>query len=123
MGRARQAGLVIGGYVAAFGAAALAGGAYDVRVSSLPYDTSGGMYAGGQLLQELGVFLLVALLPTLRSALRSRRDLVVENQPFASNSPRCNGSRSQKTEAGALFGSGFCFVLSGFWPQRRWRRE
>lgn len=74
MGRARQAGLVIGGYVAAFGGAALAGWAYDVRVSSLPYDTSGGMYAGGQLLQELGVFLLVALLPTLYALWLLRRN-------------------------------------------------
>jgi hypothetical protein len=37
----------------------------DARASALPYDTSGGMYAGGQLLAELGAFLVVALVPTL----------------------------------------------------------
>jgi hypothetical protein len=34
-------------------------------VSALPYDTSGGMYAGGELLSGLSAFLVVALMPTL----------------------------------------------------------
>jgi hypothetical protein len=57
--------LVIGGYIAALGAAVAAGWLYDLRVSKLPYDTSGGMYAGGQLLQSLGAFLVVAIVPTV----------------------------------------------------------
>jgi hypothetical protein len=38
---------------------------YDARVSALPYDTSGGMYAAGESLAALGVFLPAALVPTL----------------------------------------------------------
>ena len=37
--------------------------------------------------------LLVAVLPTLRSALRFRRDLMIENLALASNSPRCHPAR------------------------------
>jgi len=57
--------LVLAGYGLAVVAAIVAGWLYDLRVAGLPYDTSGGMYAGGQLLQTLGAFLAVALLPTL----------------------------------------------------------
>ena len=65
MGRWAKFGVVIGGYVAAIGAGFVAEWLYDVRVSALPYDTSGGMYAGGQMLTSLAVFLVVALAPTL----------------------------------------------------------
>src|SRR5262249_58193871 len=60
-----QSGLVAAGYVLAVVAGAVAGYVYDARVSALPYDTSGGMYAGGEALTSLGVFLLAALVPTL----------------------------------------------------------
>jgi hypothetical protein len=65
MNRWAKVGLVLAGYVAAIAAAALAAWVYDVRVSALPYDTSGGMYAGGQLLTSLGAFFVVALVPTV----------------------------------------------------------
>ncbi len=57
--------LVIGGYVLAFVAGGLAEWSNDVRVAKLPYDTSGGMYAGGAMMAWLGAFLLVATVPTL----------------------------------------------------------
>jgi hypothetical protein len=38
---------------------------YNVRVSALPYDTSGGMYAAGEAMSGLSAFLVVALAPTL----------------------------------------------------------
>ena len=66
MGRFGRVGVLIGGYVLAIVAAAVAAWLYDVRVGARPYDTSGGMYAGGQMLQSLAVFLLVALAPVLR---------------------------------------------------------
>jgi len=65
MGRFGRVGVVIAGYVLAIAAAAVAAWLYDVRVGALPYDTSGGMYAGGQMLQSLAVFLMVALAPSL----------------------------------------------------------
>jgi hypothetical protein len=65
MVRRTKIALVIAGYGLAVGAAVVAGWLYDLRVAGLPYDTSGGMYAGGQLLQALGAFLVVALVPTL----------------------------------------------------------
>src|SRR5262245_11508419 len=64
MGRLGRAGMVIAGYLAAVAAAAVAAWLYDVRATALPYDTSGGMYAAGQALQSIAVFLLVALAPT-----------------------------------------------------------
>src|SRR5262245_8558381 len=63
--RSAKVGVVIAGYVAAVVAGVAAGWLYDLRASSLPYDTSGGMYAFGQLLQSLAAFLVVALVPTL----------------------------------------------------------
>lgn len=60
-----RAGVVCAGYLLAIMAAGVAGYLYDIRVSTLPYDTSGGMYAGGQLLTVLAAFLAVALVPTL----------------------------------------------------------
>ncbi len=74
MGRFGRVGLVVGGYIAAIGAGALAGWLYDLRVSQLPYDTSGGMYAAGQTLQFLAVFLVVALAPTLYALWLLRRN-------------------------------------------------
>jgi hypothetical protein len=65
MGRAAKVGIVVGGYVAAIVAGIAAGWFYDWRVSKLPYDTSGGMYAAGETLQSLAAFLVVALVPTL----------------------------------------------------------
>lgn len=65
MSRSAKVGLVIAGYVAAFVAGGLAARLYDVRVAALPYDTSGGMYAGGQMMASLAAFLVVALAPTL----------------------------------------------------------
>jgi hypothetical protein len=65
MGRSAKVTAVIAGYVLAVTAGFVAGWIYDVRVSSLPYDTSGGMYAGGQMLTSLAAFLVVALVPTL----------------------------------------------------------
>jgi hypothetical protein len=65
MGRFGKAGVVIAGYAAAVGAGALAAWLYDVQMAAMPYDTSGGMYAGGQILQSLAAFLVVALVPTL----------------------------------------------------------
>lgn len=56
---------VAGGYAAAVLAAWAAAWSYDVRMSAMPYDTSGGMYAGGQMLFSVGVFAIVALAPTL----------------------------------------------------------
>jgi len=57
--------LVGGGYAGGLVAALAAGWLYDWRMSKMPYDTSGGMYAGGEMLTSIAVFLAVALLPTL----------------------------------------------------------
>ena len=57
MSRLAKLGLVIAGYVAAFGAGTLAAWRYDARVSALPYDTSGGMYAAGEFMSGLAAFL------------------------------------------------------------------
>lgn len=57
--------VVCGGYLLAFAAAGVASYLYDVRAAAQPYDTSGGMYAAGEALTGLGVFLMVALVPTL----------------------------------------------------------
>ena len=65
MARRTKIALVLAGYGLAVVAAIVAGWLYDLRVSKLPYDTSGGMYAGGQLLQSLAAFLLVAFATTL----------------------------------------------------------
>ena len=69
--------LVCAGYVLAFVAAGVASLVYNARVSALPYDTSGGMYAGGELLFSMAVFLGVALVPTLLALwfLRGQRRL------------------------------------------------
>jgi hypothetical protein len=65
MGRVAKWSIVIGGYVAAVVAAGVAGWLYNEHLETLPYDTSGGMYAGGEMLNSLAVFLVVALVPTL----------------------------------------------------------
>jgi hypothetical protein len=65
MSRWAKVGIVLGGYVAAFIASIVAGWLYNWRVSKLPYDTSGGMYAGGEMIQSLAAFFLVALVPTV----------------------------------------------------------
>jgi hypothetical protein len=65
MGRWVKTGIVLAGYAAAFAAGGWAGWAYDRRMAAMPYDTSGGMYAGGEMMTVLGVFLPVALVPTL----------------------------------------------------------
>lgn len=51
--------------MAAVLAAIVASWLYDLRVAALPYDTSGGMYAGGQMITALGAFLAIALVPTV----------------------------------------------------------
>jgi hypothetical protein len=65
MNRWAKAGLVFGGYVLAVVAGAVAGWLYDRRMAAMPYDTSGGMYAGGEALTSLAAFLVVAIAPTL----------------------------------------------------------
>jgi hypothetical protein len=65
MVRRTKISLVLAGYALAVVAAFVAGWLYDVSVAGLPYDTSGGMYAGGQLMASLASFLVVALVPTL----------------------------------------------------------
>lgn len=65
MSRAWKILMVVGGYGAAVLAGWLAGYLYDERVSQEPFDTSGGMYAFGQMLASLSAFLAVALVPTL----------------------------------------------------------
>jgi len=65
MSRGAQVGAVIAGYGAAIAAGMVAARIYNARVAALPYDTSGGMYAGGEALSALGAFLVVSLLPTL----------------------------------------------------------
>lgn len=72
--RSSKLALVVGGYLLAIGAGALAGRAYDMRVSALPYDTSGGMYAGGEALASLGAFLVVALATTVLALWFARRN-------------------------------------------------
>ena len=60
-----KAGVVVGGYVAALVASGVAGWWYDRRLAAMPYDTSGGMYAGGQLLTVLAVLFAASLPPTI----------------------------------------------------------
>lgn len=65
MTRGMKLGMVAAGYALAVFAGVMASLLYNVRMSAMPYDTSGGMYAGGELLSVLGVFLVAALVPTL----------------------------------------------------------
>ena len=65
MSRSAKVGLVVGGYVAAILAGGVAAWLYDVRVAALPYDTSGGMYAAGQMMSSVAAFLVVSLIRTL----------------------------------------------------------
>jgi hypothetical protein len=65
MSRWAKVGLVSAGYLLAIAAAGVAGYLYNARLSALPYDTSGGMYAGGEAMLVLAVFLGTALVPTL----------------------------------------------------------
>lgn len=74
MTRTAKAGIVIGGYVAAFAASGAAGWGYDRWAASQPYDTSGGMYAGGQLITQLAVLLATSLPPTLLALWWLRRN-------------------------------------------------
>jgi len=67
---------VAGGYLLAFAAAWTAGWMYDVRMAAMPYDTSGGMYAFGQMLASLGVFFVAALPPTLLALWFLRRNAI-----------------------------------------------
>lgn len=81
--------LVGAGYLLALAAGAAAGVLYDLSMAAMPYDTSGGMYAGGQLITSLGVFLAVALVPTvlafwfLRGNARVWQALAVASLGFA----------------------------------------
>src|SRR2546422_498069 len=65
MSRWAKVGIVIGGYVVAIIAGVVSAQVYNARVSAVPYDTSGGMYAGGEMLSSLAAFLVVSLAPTL----------------------------------------------------------
>ena len=65
MSRWAKIGIVSTGYLLAFIAGGVAAHLYNVEMSRMPFDTSGGMYAGGELLTSLGVFLVAALVPTL----------------------------------------------------------
>jgi hypothetical protein len=65
MSRVAKAGIVVAGYVAALAMSGVAGWCYDRWADSQPYDTSGGMYAGGQLITVLAVLLVASLPPTL----------------------------------------------------------
>jgi hypothetical protein len=56
MTRTTKTAIVIGGYVAAIAAGVLAAQLYDWEMARKPYDTSGGMYAGGEMLQSLAAF-------------------------------------------------------------------
>ncbi len=60
-----KVGIVVAGYAAALGAGGVAGHLYNVRMAAQPYDTSGGMYAAGEMMAELAAFLPVALVSTL----------------------------------------------------------
>src|SRR5262245_12921663 len=72
-----KVGIVLAGYLLAVLAGILAGWAYDWRMSKMPYDTSGGMYAGGEMLAFLAAFLTVALVPTVLGLWFSRRSRVL----------------------------------------------
>ena len=74
MSRIAKAGIVVAGYVAALVASGVAGWWYDRWAASQPYDTSGGMYAGGQLITELGVLLVASLPPTILALWWLRRN-------------------------------------------------
>ena len=65
MNRWAKLGVVAGGYLLAIVAGVVAGWLYDRRMAAMPFDTSGGMYAGGEALTSLAAFLLVALAPTV----------------------------------------------------------
>lgn len=65
MSGAKKVTIVLGGYVAAIAAAAAAAWLYNWHTSRLPYDTSGGMYAAGEAMTSVAVFLVVALVPTV----------------------------------------------------------
>jgi hypothetical protein len=69
-----QIAVVAAGYVAAAAAAVVAERLYDAAMAAMPYDTSGGMFAGGSLLTALGAFLVVALAPTLLALWFLRRN-------------------------------------------------
>ena len=84
MGRGKKIGIVAG-YVAALAAGAAAGWMYDWRMSRMPYDTSGGMYAGGEALTSLAAFLCVALVPTLLALWWMRRNRTFWNLTAAAS--------------------------------------
>lgn len=74
MSRGAKVGIICAGYLLAVLAGGVAGHLYNLRVSALPYDTSGGMYAAGQFLSELSAFFVVALAPTLLALWFLRRN-------------------------------------------------
>ena len=65
MSRWAKVALVCAGYLLALVAGGVASYMYNARVSALPYDTSGGMYAAGEFMSGLSAFFMVALMPTL----------------------------------------------------------
>ena len=69
-----KAAVVCAGYLFACLAGFVASYMYNARMSRMPYDTSGGMYAFGEAMSGFSVFLLVALIPTLLALWFLRRN-------------------------------------------------
>jgi hypothetical protein len=69
-----KVGLVAGGWIAAIASSFVATWLYNVRTAELPYDTSGGMYAGGEMLTGIGAFLFVGLVPVILTLWFMRRN-------------------------------------------------
>lgn len=65
MNRWMKLGMVLVGYALAFTASVAAVAIYDRRFSAADNQSMGGMIAGGELMYGSGVFLLIALFPTL----------------------------------------------------------
>jgi len=65
MSRWGKIALVCAGYLLALVAGSVASCMYNARMAAMPYDTSGGMYAAGDLMSGLGAFLVVAIVPTV----------------------------------------------------------
>jgi len=79
MTRGAKVGIVVAGYALAFVAGGVAAWVYNLSVSALPYDTSGGMYAGGELITSVGAFLAVAVVTTGIGLWFARRSAAVWN--------------------------------------------
>ncbi len=74
MSRWAKVGVVLAGYAAAIVAGTVAGQMYNARMAKMPYDTSGGMYAAGEMMSSLAAFLFVAFFPTVLALWFLRRN-------------------------------------------------